>query len=301
MKVTIHLDKKLVVGFGLGIGLCLLLAAGFLKVSKPTAYRYDEPVELSGTLNQKLFYGPPGFGTNPSEDEKEMHYLFVPRTPIKVAAGTTEFEKAYDSVDELQIINEKNLTLSSYFGQGIRVSGSLMAAQTGYHHTDVLLILDNISLTSWPTSQKEKTPEIKQKEYTFDTSSGKNFSFSYSPDLDLIEPTGYMVGERVRLKPKGETIEQSYLITVDQPATELGEGIYITWRGAPVNFGNNWYKRGDARSMANESQIALVIFNPLPPLPSDLGSIYVAPWDHSRLDEALQKTSLILKTLKEIK
>jgi len=313
MKLVIQPDKKLLTGFVVGVVLCgifallplkklpLKIPQASLPSSKPITYQYDKPVELSGTLNQKLFYGPPGFGTSPDEDEKELHYLFVPQKPIKVAAGTSEFEKAYDSIEEMQIINEKNFPLKSYFGQGVKVSGSLMAAHTGHHHTDVLLDLDNISSTDQLITSRQKTPEKGQKEYTFNTYEGKKFSFSYSADLDLIAPTGYMVGQRPRLKPKGESIEDSYLITVDQPATSLGEGMYITWAGAPINFGNNWYKRGDARSESSPNKISLVIFQPQSPLPSELGSIYVAPWDQNRLDEALDQAAFILKTLKEVK
>jgi len=281
----------------------------FSLFQKHNTYRYGDTVELSGRLTKKQFYGAPGYGENPNIDAREIAAVLVLDSPFTVLVGEEDYEEPYKGITELQLVNEWGIVLDPYYEQKVKIKGELMGSHTGHHHTKVLLVMETIAFVSGSSPKKETTTQKKgiqekksseptEKSYTFRTYNGNEFTFNYSNNLDLIEATGYIVGERVRLKPKGEAYKNSYLISVDEPATELGEQVTLSWRDKPVQFSKNMYRRGDVRSIGN-SQVVLVIFNVLSPF--KLGSVYVAPWDPTRLSEALEEATLILKSLQEVK
>lgn len=179
-------DKKLILGFVLGIGIVAIFIIGIIagikwknslsdKTSKTRGqlvsetketkvFHYNkEKVNLSGLLTEKLFYGAPGYGQDPDQDEKEYCAILVLNEPIKVvASGESSFEQTYENVKELQLANEKKIPLKYYLNQKVRASGSLMAAHTGHHHTDVLLVLEKIEKQSGEKIE-EKEGEVREE------------------------------------------------------------------------------------------------------------------------------------------
>ncbi len=104
-------------------------------------------VSLSGQLEDKVFYGPPGYGENPSTDSKEHALILLLTKAIRVADGKGDSSGgAKSNVAEVQLVNLKKIPLSTYFGKKVSVTGRLFPAETGHHHTDVLLEINTIEL-----------------------------------------------------------------------------------------------------------------------------------------------------------
>ena len=105
-------------------------------------YSYNKKVSLVGSV-KKFYYGGP---------DKSVLTLVLDE-PINMQLGSSEFEKAYKNQNIFQFINEKNLPLSSYEDQVVKITGELMASHTAHHKTDVLLAVESISSQN---SQKYK-------------------------------------------------------------------------------------------------------------------------------------------------
>lgn len=130
----------------------LIFTLALILVTQPTfaddTYKFEPAVvELLGTLIEKVYYGPPGYGENPKTDSKEHAAILQLSKPIKVVAGKGDkFNETRDKVKEVQVINIKGISLSMYFQKKIKVTGKLSSAITGHHHTDVLIEVDEIKL-----------------------------------------------------------------------------------------------------------------------------------------------------------
>lgn len=105
-------------------------------------------VELKGKLIIKPFFGPPNFGENPETDSKERSWILSLTTPINVRANTEADPILFPSVEnvrELQLVlPEPHREL---IGKNIIVKGTLFHANTGHHHTDVLVVVQSISFS----------------------------------------------------------------------------------------------------------------------------------------------------------
>lgn len=123
---------------------------------------YYEPqkVELSGTLVEKTFDGPPSYGEDPEHDVKEQAYIIQLEKPITVvpSQGDTTNER-HDNVGEMQIVNMKHLPLATLLKQRVVVKGTLFSAITGHHHTDVLINAEDVSPDRGSSSTPVDSPE----------------------------------------------------------------------------------------------------------------------------------------------
>ena len=112
------------------------------------AYKFDPAVvELTGKLEKKLFYGPPGYGENLEKDSKEHAVILMLSKPISVMAEKgDQFNETRKNVKEIQLINLKEIPLSKYLQKKVKVTGKLSSAITGHHHTKVLIEIEDIQL-----------------------------------------------------------------------------------------------------------------------------------------------------------
>ena len=108
-----------------------------------TVYNYEPTVStLSGTVKESLFYGPPGYGEDTINDSKERVYVLVLDKPITmIAEDKNEFNTAKTNIKEIQLVTNEDF--KHHINKKITLSGTLFGAQTGHHHTDVLLQLKN--------------------------------------------------------------------------------------------------------------------------------------------------------------
>lgn len=131
--------------------LSLLLAPAVMAAPAPVAARSCLPygplkVSLSGTLERKTFPGAPGFEDVKQGDEAETGYYLRLPSPVCVAASARTEEAGHADLRELQLVLDRAqyAHLAGEMGQTVRLTGTLLEASTGHHHTPVLLKVDAI-------------------------------------------------------------------------------------------------------------------------------------------------------------
>ncbi len=140
-----------------------------------------------------------------------------------------------------------------------------------------------------------KEHSFKAQNYTSDNIGLQRFTFNYSPELEIVVSDESMDSRRIRVKPLGEEVEESYYISLDEPGQSLGEGIRTEKEGEVVYLGNNKYTKHNVY-YEPENRVVMVIYDPQPPL--ELGNIFISWWDTTRKQEALAEAEIILKTLR---
>lgn len=130
----------------------LLLFLILLTSSEPSspaqkcvAYEPDT-VSLTGTIKRRTFAGPPNYESVAKGDQPEQVWVLRLARPICVSAsGDQEEEK---NVSDLQLVftdAEEYRRYRAFVGRRATVNGKLFHAQTGHHHTTVLLRVSDIS------------------------------------------------------------------------------------------------------------------------------------------------------------
>lgn len=112
-----------------------------------TEYGYEPEVStLHGTLSTKLYWGPPGYGEDTTVDEREPAYILTLPQGINITTPKNDLSEGYNAainnVLKIQVVPQRNI--DAYVGKAVTVTGTLFGAQTGHHHTDVLLDLKTI-------------------------------------------------------------------------------------------------------------------------------------------------------------
>jgi len=113
----------------------------------PTEYQYEPAIStIHGTLSSKVYWGPPGYGEDTTVDERENVYLLLLDKGINIQAPKKDLSDGYNAainnVMQLQLVNQQSL--DAYLNKEVTVTGTLFGAQTGHHHTDVLLDVKSI-------------------------------------------------------------------------------------------------------------------------------------------------------------
>lgn len=112
------------------------------KKENATEYQYEPALStIHGTLSSKVYWGPPGYGEDTTVDERENVYLLLLDKGINIQAPQKDLSDGYNgainNVMQLQLVNQQSL--DAYLNKNVTVTGTLFGAQTGHHHTDVLL------------------------------------------------------------------------------------------------------------------------------------------------------------------
>lgn len=132
------------------IALALFWIAGTaLAADKPEPQRYEPAVTtIQGIVkNDKAFYGPPGFGKTPDQDEKELVIRLVLDGPISIVPSKgDDTNAAVDNVTELQIVPNEVPDLSPFIDRRVTITGKMFQAHTAYHHTPALIAIDRIEV-----------------------------------------------------------------------------------------------------------------------------------------------------------
>ena len=101
-------------------------------------------VTLAGTLTEQTFFGPPGYGSDPTHDAKEQAIVLMLFVPIDVlrSVGDDDFDEDRLGVRKVQIATTKDSAsdLHKLIGRPSKVKGKLVGAHGGRHHTDVVLV-----------------------------------------------------------------------------------------------------------------------------------------------------------------
>lgn len=98
---------------------------GIEQKSEPVPMpRVPGEVTLTGTLTYQRFWGPPNYGEDTLTDKKEIYPILKTDTA------------------DIQLVTDKNLR--SFENKKVSATGVLFEAQTGHHHTKILLELGEI-------------------------------------------------------------------------------------------------------------------------------------------------------------
>ena len=118
--------------------LCFLFAGG---ASANECQNYQN-AHLVGTLQQQTFAGPPNYESIAAGDKAERYFLLKLSAPICVNADVQQQEPSFKAITEVQLILNGASNYDSLRGrldQMVSCKGKLLSAQTGHHHTEVLL------------------------------------------------------------------------------------------------------------------------------------------------------------------
>jgi hypothetical protein len=126
------------------IGACIVLGALTDNGAAASAgcLSYASPVYVTGRLLRIVFPGPPNYDSVAGGDKPEPYFVLHLDRPVCVAEDPTDSEKpAVARVTDMQLMLQpaQYKQLRSRLGRQIRLSGVLVAAHTGHHHTPVML------------------------------------------------------------------------------------------------------------------------------------------------------------------
>ena len=114
--------------------------------------RQSEPLSFKGTLNYRVFPGPPNYEDIKKGDQREPAYIIKLDEPI--CATGDEFLDSKQSFDRVQLLMEDSSQAGRTFWQSLRqmdgkrvlvTSKSEFGAQTGHHHAPLLMTLVRIT------------------------------------------------------------------------------------------------------------------------------------------------------------
>jgi len=131
-------------------------------------YYYADTVKLSGLITKKQYYTRPGFGLYPATDPKITFYFLNLQDSITVYGDNHDF-KQWQPSGKVKINNFQLMDLSfkidfeNYLDKQATITGTFFPANTGDHHTDLLIEVKNIQLNSEPTITSETNNNYKEQ------------------------------------------------------------------------------------------------------------------------------------------
>jgi hypothetical protein len=99
----------------------------------------DFKINVYGNISLKEFYGSPNYGENPETDNIETYYVLKLIEPI-IISEYLELEKG----EEIQLILNNNIKRNFNTNLNYNINGMAFFAQTGHHHTKIILVVDDI-------------------------------------------------------------------------------------------------------------------------------------------------------------
>lgn len=120
------------VGFGCSPSLPKLSSRGYRVVA------CGQRASIVGRVIYEKYYGPPGYGEDPTSDNKEVAYIVILDQPIRYIS---EGDASEMDVFQVQLLPTE--TSVSFSGRGT-FSGVLMDGISGHRRRDVLLAVDRV-------------------------------------------------------------------------------------------------------------------------------------------------------------
>lgn len=110
-----------------------------------TCFVYDRPdVRLSGHLQIRVYFAQPGYGENPATDARDVQAVLFLDKPLCMQASSDGRVSAAPSEIEVTLVPPQGQRLSHLAGRRIEVTGALFPAETGHHHTAVLMQVQRV-------------------------------------------------------------------------------------------------------------------------------------------------------------
>lgn len=106
-----------------------------------------DQLHLSGMLIRMTYPGAPNYESIAEGDAPEMVFILKPDQPISCAVGAPQFDS--EKLMQLLFTDTKNYKkYQDLVGRQVTVNGTLTYAETGHHHTP--LMIDVLSIVSQP-------------------------------------------------------------------------------------------------------------------------------------------------------
>lgn len=129
-----------------GVFLALCAVSGWSNAASCLHYE-GEPLTLTGKITLQTFYGPPNYGENPDTDSRETQAILVLSKPICVGASPSTYDAAEKNQFKVTLVPPVGVDFDLYKGKKVTVRGTLFHANTGHHHTPVLMHAKNVEAT----------------------------------------------------------------------------------------------------------------------------------------------------------
>jgi Domain of unknown function (DUF4431) len=101
-------------------------------------------VQLAGVIALKSYFGPPNYGEDPKTDSIETQAVLKLSSPLCVQADPQDHSPAESDQTMVTLVPLGKMDLGTYAGSVVVVIGTLFHANTGHHHTPVLLQIERI-------------------------------------------------------------------------------------------------------------------------------------------------------------
>jgi len=109
--------------------------------------QYGEALNgLTGIMQIRTFFGPPGYGENPVTDRREAQGILFLDRPICTVANEKTYEQAEANQIEVTLVPDSGprVNFADFAGKRVSVHGKLFHGFTGHHRTPLLLELSGI-------------------------------------------------------------------------------------------------------------------------------------------------------------
>jgi hypothetical protein len=106
-----------------------------------------EKVMLKGKVVSRTFYGPPNYGENPKTDSQESQYILILDAAVDVVAnGSDPTDQTERGVRRVTLVVHDFAAhpVRPLLGRRVLIEGTLFHANTGHHHTRVLITVSSI-------------------------------------------------------------------------------------------------------------------------------------------------------------
>ena len=101
-------------------------------------------IKINGNIILKQFYGPPNYGETPEIDMTESYYVLKLNELISFSNEINMI-----TVEEIQLILDINNIGNINSNYDYLVVGKAFFAETGHHHTPVIILVDLIILNKY--------------------------------------------------------------------------------------------------------------------------------------------------------
>lgn len=119
-----------------------LLATALAAAAAPCLRDGPDTVQLTGRLERRTFYGPPGYGGDPRRDARETGFYLALAAPVCTVAGPGgASDDAKSGVRLVQLVLDPAgyRELRPSVGRAVVVRGTLFTAHAGHHHAPLRL------------------------------------------------------------------------------------------------------------------------------------------------------------------
>ncbi len=128
--------------------LCSFCFLGITAQSESPCYYYEsDTVNLTGKMVRDTFPGPPNYESIKEGDAMEVYWVLQLQKPICMNAVADDYTNVdRQNVTQLQMVVGDGMykKYRNLLYKTVTVKGTLFGAQTGHHHTDVLITVISI-------------------------------------------------------------------------------------------------------------------------------------------------------------